>query len=134
MFAAVADTLRAGRPRPTSPLLFAISALLMLLAGAAASALHAVKGFELVGTTAESSIIHYVFGAVAIAAVGAIHYWWPHVLTRPLNEGLARLNAAVLLLGVIALALPDVISGFLDQPAGSLYSRVVPENSIKLLN
>jgi cytochrome c oxidase subunit 1 len=134
VLAATADTLRVGRPRLTSPLLFAISALLMLLAGAAVAAIHAVRAFELIGTTAESSIIHYVFGAVAIAAIGAIHYWWPHVLTRPLNEGLGRLSAGLLLLGVIALALPDVISGFLDQPAGSLYSGVAPDDSIKLLN
>ncbi len=132
--AAVADTLRVGRVRVTSPLLFAVSALLMLLAGAASGAIHAVKGFELVGTSEESAIIHLVFGAIAVAAVGAIHYWWPHVLTRPLNENLARLNGALLLIGVLALSVPDVISGFFDQPAGSLYSGVVPEDKIKLLD
>ena len=122
--AAVAATLRAGRVRLSSPLLFAISALLMLLAGAAAGAVRVVDAFQLVGTTADSSVIHYVLGATAIAAIGAIHYWWPHVLTRPLQEGLARLTALVLLLGVILLSLPDIISGLLDEPAGSLYTNV----------
>jgi cytochrome c oxidase subunit 1 len=119
----VADTLRAGRIRLASPLLFAISALLMLLAGAAVGAARVVDGLHLVGTTADSSVIHYVLGATAIAAVGAMHYWWPHVLTRPLNEGMARLTAVVLLLGVILLALPDLFSGILDEPAGSLYTN-----------
>jgi cytochrome c oxidase subunit 1 len=122
--AAVGETLRAGRIRLSSPLLFAIAALLMLLAGAAAGAARVVDPLKLVGTTADSSVAHYVLGATAIAAVGAIHYWWPHVLTRPLHEGLARLTALVLLLGVILLSLPDVISGLLDQPAGSLYTNV----------
>jgi len=121
---AVVETLRGGRPRLSSPLLFAISALLMLLAGAAAGALRVVEPFHLVGSTADSSVIHYVLGATAIAAVGAIHYWWPHVLTRPLQEGLARLTALVLLLGVILLSLPDIVSGLLDQPEGSLYTDV----------
>jgi cytochrome c oxidase subunit 1 len=122
--AAVAETLRAGRIRLASPLLFAISALLMLLAGAAVGAARVVDGLHLVGTTADSSVIHYVLGATTIAAVGAIHYWWPHVLTRPLNEGTARVTALVLLLGVILLSLPDVVSGILDEPAGSLYTNV----------
>ncbi|MEY2420168.1 MAG: cytochrome c oxidase subunit [Acidimicrobiaceae bacterium] len=130
--AGVAETLRAGRIRLSSPLLFAISALLMLLAGAAAGAVRVVDPFKLVGTTADSSVSHYVLGATAIAAVGAIHYWWPHVLTRPLQEGLARLTALVLLLGVILLSLPDIVSGLLDEPAGSLYTTV--RDGVQALN
>jgi cytochrome c oxidase subunit 1/cytochrome c oxidase subunit I+III len=83
-----------------------------------------IHAFELVGTTADSSIIHFVAGATAVAAIGAIHYWWPHILTRPLREGLANVSALVLLLGVAALAIPDIVSGFLDEPAGSLYTNV----------
>jgi cytochrome c oxidase subunit 1 len=130
--AAVADTLRVGTIRLSSPLLFAIAALLMLLAGATAGAIRVIHAFSLVGTTADSSVMHYVYGATAIAAVGAVHYWWPQVLTRPLREGLGRLTAVVLLLGVMALALPDVISGFLDEPAGSLYTNV--RDGVPLLN
>src|SRR3954447_3062866 len=129
----VAATLKAGSVRLISPLLFAVSALLMLLAGAGVGALRVIRGFELVGTTADSSVMHYVYGAVAIAAVGAIHYWWPQVLTRPLKEGLGLLTAGLLLIGVVLLSLPDIISGFLDQPAGSLVTTA-PDDSIKALN
>ena len=122
--AATAETLRAGRIRLSSPLLFAMAALLTLLAGVMTGIVRVIHSFELVGTTADSSIIHYVYGSVVIAAIGAIHYWWPHVLTRPLREGLGRITALVLLLGVVALALPDIIGGFLDEPAGSLYTNV----------
>jgi heme/copper-type cytochrome/quinol oxidase subunit 1 len=121
---AVANTLRAGRLKLSSPLLFAFAALLALLGGAAAGAVRVIRTLDLVGTTADSSVMHFVYGAVAIAAIGAIHYWWPHVLTRPLNEGLARLSALLLLLGVAALAVPDIVSGVRDEPAGSLYTNV----------
>lgn len=130
--AAVANTLRAGRIRLSSPLLFALASLLMLLAGVVAGAVRVIRSLDLVGTTADSSIMHFVYGAVAIAAIGAIHYWWPHVLTRPLNEGLGRLSALLALVGVAALAIPDVISGLWDEPAGSLYTN--PRDGVVAMN
>jgi heme/copper-type cytochrome/quinol oxidase subunit 1 len=115
-----ADTLVHGRPKLGSPLIFAVAAVLMLLAGVVVGAMRAVHPLELVETTADASVSHYVLGASAIAALGAIHYWWPQILTRPLREGLGRLTALLLLVGVFALALPDVISGLLDERRGSL--------------
>ena len=49
-----------------------------------------------------------------------MHYWWPQILTRPLKEALGVVTAVLLLVGVFALALPDVISGLLDEQRGSL--------------
>ncbi len=114
------DTLLRGRPRLRSPLLFAGASLLMLLAGVVDGAIRAVHSLALVNTTADASIAHYALGAVAIAAIGALHYWWPHVLTRPLKEGLGVVTALLLLVGVFALAVPDLISGLLDERRGSL--------------
>jgi heme/copper-type cytochrome/quinol oxidase subunit 1 len=114
------DTLLRGRPKLASPLLFAVASLLMLLAGVVEGAIRAVHSLALVDTTADASIAHYALGAVAIAAIGAIHYWWPQVLTRPLKEGLGVVTALLLLVGVFALALPDLISGLLDERRGSL--------------
>jgi heme/copper-type cytochrome/quinol oxidase subunit 1 len=119
-FGYVADTIRRGRPTLGSPLLFGIAGVLMLLSGVVVGAIRAVHSLDLIGTTADASIAHYSLGAVAIAALGALHYWWPQILTRPLREGLGRVTAVLLLLGVFALALPDLISGLLDEPRGSL--------------
>jgi cytochrome c oxidase subunit 1 len=130
--AGLADTVRRGRVRIGSPLLFAVAAVLMLLAGVAAGALRAIHSLQLAGTTTDSAIVHYALGAAAIAAIGAIHFWWPHVLTRPLREGLGLLTAALMLVGVIGLALPDVISGFLDEPLHSLITN--PRDGVELLN
>jgi heme/copper-type cytochrome/quinol oxidase subunit 1 len=93
---------------------------LLLLSGAVVGAIRSVHSLALVETTADASIAHYVLGAVAIAAVGAIHYWWPQVLTRPLKEGLGIITALLLLVGVFVLALPDLLAGLLDERRGSL--------------
>ena len=116
----VGDSLVKGRPKPSSPLLFAVAALLMLDAGVAAAALRAVEPFHLVATTADASAAHYALGAAALTGFGALHYWWPQILRRPLNEAIGRTTAALALLGTIGLALPDIITGFLDEPRGSL--------------
>ncbi|MEY2437089.1 MAG: cytochrome c oxidase subunit [Acidimicrobiaceae bacterium] len=129
----LADTVRRGSIRIASPLLFAISALLMLLAGVAAGAVRVVTPLDLVGTTADSSVAHYVLGAATIAVIGAVHYWWPQIVTRPLKEGLGLLTAGLLLLGTIALSLPDLISGFLDEPHGSLLTQA-PRDGVEALN
>jgi heme/copper-type cytochrome/quinol oxidase subunit 1 len=130
---AVADTLRRGSPRLASPLLFVIAALLMLLAGVAAGAVRVVTPLDLVGTTADASVAHYVLGAALIAAIGAVHYWWPLIVTRPMKEGLGLVTAILLLLGTVALSLPDLISGLLDQPHGSLLAQP-PRDGVEALN
>lgn len=128
----VGGTIARGRPRLTSPLLWALGALLMLGAGIAAGALRAVDPFKLMGTTATASVAHYVLVATALAGIGALHYWWPQILRRPLSEGIGIASAALGLLGTVALALPDLISGFLDEPRGSLIDQ--PRNGVEALN
>src|SRR5581483_7025451 len=70
LFGAMADTFRHGRLSAASPVLFAISALLLLLAGVAGGALRAIHPLALVGTTADSAVSHFVLGAAAVAAIG----------------------------------------------------------------
>src|SRR5581483_6612516 len=129
LFGAMADTFRHGRLSAASPVLFAISALLLLLAGGALRAIHPLA---LVGTTADSAVSHFVLGAAAVAAIGAMHHWWPQILARPLREAVGRITALLLLVGVAALAIPDVISGLLDEPRGSLYTTA--RDGVTLLN
>jgi len=128
---AVGESLAKGKPKLSSPLLFGIAGLLMLGAGVLAGALRAVHPFELVGTTADASVAHYALGAVTIAGIGALHYWWPQILGRPLSEAIGRITALLALLGTVLLALPDLVSGFLDQSRGS---RVPIRDGVQLLN
>ena len=128
----VADTLRRGKPALTSGLLFGIAAYLMLLAAAAANALRVIDGLDLTGTTADSSVAHFALLAGLIGVAGAVHHWSSKIFGVVLGEGSARLGALVLLLGTVLLALPDLISGFLDQPANLLPGQ--PEDGVEALN
>ncbi|CAN5185609.1 cytochrome c oxidase subunit I [soil metagenome] len=118
-----ADTLRRGQVRLASPLLFALAAGVLVVAGAVAGAVAVIDPFELRDTTWGSGHLHYVLGGTAIAAVGGLHYWSTKIFGRALREGLARLTALLLLSGVAVLSAFDLISGVLDQDRGSLRSE-----------
>lgn len=111
----LADTLRRGSVRAISPLVWGMSALVMLLAGAANGALVSVHPLDLVNTTAITSQIHYVLAATTLGLLGGLVYWSPIVWGRSIPEGPSLALAAGGLLGTIVLSLPDLISGFLNQ-------------------
>ncbi len=111
----VADTLRRGSVRVTSPLVWSLGALLMLLAGAVNGALVSIHPLDLLSTTATSAQTHYVLLAVMLGLFGGIVYWSPKLWGRLVSEGASTALAVGGLLGTVVLALPDVISGFLDQ-------------------
>lgn len=110
------DTLRRGSLSLTSPLLWALSALLMLLAGIANGILVAIEPLDLVETSAQSAQTHYVLVAALLGLFAGLAHWAPRVFGTPLAEGASKGLAALGLLGTVLLCLPDVISGFLGQP------------------
>ena len=110
------DTLRRGRLGLTSPLLWGIAGLLMLLTGILNGILVAVEPLDLIETTAQSAQIHYVLAASLLGLFAGLAHWAPRVLGAPLLEVASKGLAALGLLGTILLCLPDLISGFLDQP------------------
>jgi heme/copper-type cytochrome/quinol oxidase subunit 1 len=112
-----ADTMRrGGAPRVHSSLLFAIVAVLMLLAGTVAGAAGVIEPFHLHGTTWETGQADLVLFASLIAAIGGLHYWAPKLGGRLLGEGLGRLLALVFLAGLTLLAGGNLVAGILDQP------------------
>lgn len=111
----VADTLRQGRLNLTSPLLFGIVALLALLLAAALNAVRVIDGLDLVGTTADPAVSHLALGAGAVGVAGALHHWSTKIFGSVLSEGIGRLSALLLLAGAAALAVPDFVSGLLDE-------------------
>jgi cytochrome c oxidase subunit 1 len=128
----VSSTLRRGRPAPTSGLLFGIAAYLLLLTGAVVNAVRVIDGLDLTGTTADSSVVHFVLLAGLVGVAGAVHHWSSKIFGVVLAEGTARTAAVVLLLGTVLLAGPDLVSGFLDQPAGLLPEQA--EDGVEALN
>lgn len=129
----VGDTLRRGRPRLTSPLLFGVVAVLALLLGAVVNAVRVIDNLDLVGTTADTSATHLALAAGAVGVVGALHHWSSKIFGTLFGEGIGRAAAALLLLGGAVLAIPDLASGLLDQPAG-LVAGVDVEDGVELLN
>lgn len=109
------DTLRRGSLGLTSPLLWGIAALLMLLTGILNGILVAIEPLDLIQTTAQSAQIHYVLVAALLGLFAGLAHWAPRVLGTPVMEVASKGLAALALLGTILLCLPDVISGFLDQ-------------------
>lgn len=137
-------TARAGQVRLASPLLFAISAGLMLLVGVAAGAVQAIEPIEtlvdgeptpLYGTTWSTAVASYVVLAAAIGLLGALVYWAPKIVGGSIAEGASRLLAVVLLLGTVLWSFPDLVAGLLGQPANPLVSPL-PDNqsAIEALN
>jgi heme/copper-type cytochrome/quinol oxidase subunit 1 len=120
------DTLRRGRARVASPLLYAAAATLMLLLGVLAGAVQAIEpietlvdgeGTSLYGTTWTSGVLHHVALAATIACFGAVTYWAPKLFGRTLAEAPSKLLALGLLAGTAVFALPDLVSGLLGQSA-----------------
>jgi cytochrome c oxidase subunit I len=109
------DTLRRGSLDLTSPLIWGIAAVLMLLTGIVNGILVAVEPFDLIETTAQSAQIHYVLVASLLGLFAGLAHWAPRTLGTPVMEVASKGLAALGLLGTILLCLPDVISGFLEQ-------------------
>lgn len=129
----LADTLRRGSVRLISPLLWGIGALLLVLDGAVTGLAVAVDPFDLIGTTGTTAQMHSVLGAAMLALLGGLAYWAPKVLGSSLAEMPSRLLALLGLVGVALLAVPDLVSGFLDQ--ASQFGAVASEtDGIEALN
>jgi heme/copper-type cytochrome/quinol oxidase subunit 1 len=111
----VADTLRRGAVQVTAGLIWSIASLLMLLAGIGNGALVSIGSLDLTGTTAQVAQSHYVSLAATLAAFGALSHWSAKFWGRIVPEGASKVLALGGLAGTVALALPDLITGFLDQ-------------------
>ena len=113
-----ADTLRRGRPRLDSPLLFALGAAVMLLLAAVTGAAAVIDPLELQGTTWTVAQMHLtLFGAATLGGAAGLFYWGPKIWGARLAEGTGKAAFAALFLGGLLLALPDLVSGLVDDLA-----------------
>jgi heme/copper-type cytochrome/quinol oxidase subunit 1 len=117
---AAALTMKLGRPQVGSPLLWAVAALLMYLAGAAAGVLLPFTGLNLQGTVYEVAQFNLLVLGGVLAGIGGLFYWGPKLWGRKPGDLPLRLLAVVGLLGVVLIAAPDIILGFMKQPSGTV--------------
>lgn len=113
-------TLKAGKPRVASPLVFGVLGLLMIVLGAASHLLYAIEDAALRGTIYEAgSYVAVTFGTATVA-FGAVAYWGPKMWGRRISDKAAIPLALLAFLGTAAGSIPYMIAGFADQPAGVL--------------
>lgn len=120
----LADTARAGTPALKAPLVLALAAALMLLAGAAAGAVSVIDPLELTDpeTAWLSGQTHLVlFGGGVLAAFAALWYWGPKLWGAHLSEKVGFLVALLVLGGALLPAAADLVAGAADDlPRGAL--------------
>ncbi|OQA41960.1 MAG: cytochrome c oxidase subunit 1 [Chloroflexi bacterium ADurb.Bin325] len=69
---------------------------------------------------------HYIMvGAVVLAFLGGLHFWWPKITGRMYSEKWARLSAVVIFLGFNLTFFPQFIVGYLGMPRR--YHAYAPE-------
>ena len=133
-------TARQGKLSFGSPLLYAAFATVLLLLGAAAGAVEAIKpiktsvrgpGTPLYGTAWSSGILALVALAATTAMVGAIVYWAPKLLGRRLPEAGSGLVAVLLFLGSLVVGLPDLVAGFLGATSSARFAPAEHASTIE---
>jgi len=130
----MADTLRRGAGNvglPSAPLIGAILGLLLLLGGAVVGALRVIDPLELIGTSVDGAHVNAVLLAGLLGAGVGLQHWGVKLTGSPWGQGLGRLSALVLALGVVLVVVPDVVSGFLNQAD---FPVSVVEDAVNTLN
>jgi heme/copper-type cytochrome/quinol oxidase subunit 1 len=132
----VADSLRRGASNvglPSFPLLASILTMLLLLGAAVLGAVRVIDPFELIGTSADGAHLAAVLLAGLVGGAAGLGHWGVKLTGRVWGAGLGRLAVLLLALGTLLVAVPDLVSGFLDQPdfaVGSVEDGVEAMNVI----
>ena len=90
---AAALTMKLGRPQLGSPLLWAVGALLMYLAGAAVGVLLPFSGLEPRGHGLRGGQFNLLVLGAVLAGIGGLAYWGPKLWGRKLADVPLRLLA-----------------------------------------
>ncbi len=87
---------------------------------------------EIAGTSVAGAMVQLALVASLLSAVAGLFYWAPKILGRRLPTGLGLFAGLSLLGGAVLSALPDAISGFLDQP--EFVAAYDARDGVELLN
>ena len=118
MFLDWLPTLVHGTPRFDSPLLFAAGFLFLFGVGCLSRI--AVAIFSLHGTAEVSAHLHYVlYGSSLFAILAGLHYWWPKIYGRLLDERLAALSFWLLFAGFNLAFFFEYLLGRLGMESGA---------------
>lgn len=87
---------------------------------------------EVAGSSIAGAMVQLAAISALLAATAGIFYWAPKILGHKLPAGLGMIIALSLVGGAAVTALPDAVSGFLDQP--DFVAQGAQRDGVEILN
>jgi cytochrome c oxidase subunit 1 len=112
-------TMWGGQIRLATPMLFAISFIMLFTIGGISGVMHASPPTDLQQTDTYFIVAHFhyvLFGGGMMGIFSAIYYWWPKVFGRLLNEALGKWHFWLAFLGMNLTFFPMHFIGMLGMP------------------
>jgi heme/copper-type cytochrome/quinol oxidase subunit 1 len=109
--------LAGGRPRLSAPLVLVLLTGLLAIFGVVAGALWPISGLDLAGTVYTQGYVNVVMFGAVLGVLAAITYWGPKLTGRRLADSAAQILGVLVLVAALAVTIPDIVLGFLGQPA-----------------
>lgn len=133
MLAVIGGGAKGHRPRPTAPFVLAVVALLGLVAATVAGAVLVTEPLDLLDTTFATGQMNLTLLSALVAGLAGVWFWLPKISGSRASDGLGMLVALISLLGISVVALGDLASGLLDQPA-VLVGDYAPRDGVEVFN
>jgi cytochrome c oxidase subunit I len=108
-------TLLTGRVRLGTPLILAVFAGLLIVAGVAGGVATVIRSLHLDGTTWMTAQAELVLIGAVVAALAGLSFWAPKIYGKLLPDGLVRLAGTLITLGALAAAVSLAVAGVMDQ-------------------
>jgi len=112
-------TIWKGRVRWASPFLFIFGFFALFLIGGITGVMFSVIPFDRQVTDSYFIVAHFhyvLFGGAIFPVFAGLHYWWPKMTGRLLNERLAQITFWTMFIGFNMTFFPMHILGFLGMP------------------
>ena len=126
------DTLLSGRPRPSPALVLGLVAWLALLGATLSGAAAVIEPLHLLGTSFEQGTFNLAWVSMVLGGAAGMHWWAPKLWGRELGSLTGSLLALLGLGGAVVLAVPELVTGVLDQPL--FPTGFEPRDGVELLN
>lgn len=111
-------TLWGGSIRFTTPMLYAMGFIAMFTIGGLSGVTHAVVPADTQQTDTYYIIAHFhyvLFGGLVFALIGGVHYWFPKVFGRLMNDKFGKITFWITLVGFNLTFAPMHLSGLAGQ-------------------
>ena len=112
-------TLWSGRPRFQTPLLYVMGFFIVFIIGGLSGMMLASvpADLQVTDTFFVPAHIHYVLlGGMVFPLLGGVHYWFPKIAGRMLDERLGKVSFWLLLIGVNVTFFPQFLLGMAGMP------------------